>query len=265
MMYTFYYRSFHEKVCLAGILFMGLFLLYSCGLSKETAYLQTLSKDTTISSLVNSHFESKIQPGDQLSIIVNSFSSTEDLQFNNAAAVSSSPALSGFQVYPDGKVLLHRLGRVTVAGLTRRELAARLEKDLLPFMKDPIVNVGYLNHKVTIIGAVGSPQVLAMPEEALPIFDVLVKSGDISGSGMKDRVMIIRDNGNQKKVKFINLTDHSIFNSPWYYVQPNDIIVVKEDLEKIQKAEKRAKLQANIAFGSSLVALVITIITLVTR
>jgi polysaccharide biosynthesis/export protein len=245
--------------------FTSLFVMSSCRITKEGAYLQTLSKDTSLATLVNPQFETKIKAGDQLSIIVTSFSAAEDEQFNKAAAVSNSPGNSGFTVYPDGMVLLHRLGRVAVAGLTRRELAAQLEKDLMAYMRDPIVNVGYLNHKVTIIGSVGKPQVLDMPEEQLPIFDVLLKSGDINESGMKDRVMIIRENGNEKKVKFIDLTDHTIFNSPWYYVQPNDIIVVKADLEKLQKEEKRSKLQSNFTFGTSILALIITVYTLVTR
>jgi polysaccharide export outer membrane protein len=246
-------------------LFTSLFLMSSCRITKEGNYLQTLSKDTSLTTVVNPQFETKIKVGDQLSILVTSFSPAEDEQFNKAAAVSTSPGLSGFTVYPDGMVLLHRLGRVAVAGLTRRELAGQLEKDLLAYMRDPIVNVGYLNHKVTIIGSVGKPQILDMPEEQLPIFDVLLKSGDISESGMKDRVMIIRENGNEKKVKFIDLTDHSIFNSPWYYVQPNDIIVVRADLEKLQKEEKRSKLQTNFTFGTSILALIITVYTLVTR
>ena len=265
MMYTLSYRNCRQWASLASFFLISLFLLTSCRVYKETAYLQTLSKDTTISSLVNPSFESKIQVGDQLSIVVTSFSPAEDDQFNKAAAISGSPSMSGFTVYPDGTILLHRLGKKTVAGLTRKELAVQLEKDLLAYMKDPIVNVGYLNHKVTVIGAVGAPLILAMPEEQLPIFDVLVKSGDISEEGMKERVMIIRENGSTKKVKFIDLTNHSIFNSPWYFVQPNDIIVVKADLEEAQKEEKRKNLQANIAFGTSILALVITIVSLVTR
>ena len=265
MLYTFFARNCRQKASVVAYFFISLFLLGSCSITKQTAYLQTLSKDTSISNLVNNQLESKIQPGDQLSIIVNSLSSIEDLHFNNAAAISTSPSMSGFTVYPDGKVLLHRLGKVTAAGLTRRELATGLEKNLSDYMKDPIVNVGYLNHKVTIIGSVGAPLVMPMPEEQLPIFEVLVKSGDISEQGMKDRVMIIRENGNKKTVKFIDLTDHAIFNSPWYYVQPNDIIVVKADLVKAQKEEKRKNLQANIAFGSSMIAILITIVSLIAR
>jgi polysaccharide export outer membrane protein len=221
--------------------------LFSCKTTATSTYLKTIKQDTTITGLVSNDFESKIQSGDQLSITVTSLNAVEDEQFNRAASISTSPAMTGFRVYPDGTVLLHRLGRVTVAGLTRRELAAKLERDLLPFMKDPIANVNYVNHKVTVLGAVGKTQVLNMPEEQLSIFEVLVSSGDISEDGLKNKVVIIREEENRKVVKHLDLEDHSIFNSPWYYVRPNDIILVNADYDKIEKEEKRARLQSTIA------------------
>ncbi|RYD53967.1 MAG: polysaccharide export protein [Sphingobacteriales bacterium] len=202
---------------LAGVCILGLFFS-SCATTKRYNYLKNIQGDTTITGLVSNDFESKIQKGDQLSIVVTSLSAEEDNQFNKAAAISTSPSLSGFAVAPDGTVLLHRLGRVQAAGLTRRELAAKIQKDLLAYMKEPIVNVGYLNHKVTVIGAVGKSQVMPMPEEQLNIFEVLVNSGDINPEGKKDQVMIIREEGNTKKVKHVNLEDKAIFNSPWYYI-----------------------------------------------
>jgi polysaccharide export outer membrane protein len=134
-----------------------------------------------------------------------------------------------------------------VEGLTRRQLAAKLENDLLPYMKEPIVNVGYLNRKVTVIGEVGGPQVLSMPEEQLTLLEVLVKSGGIKSDGLASKIMVIREQGNNKQVKFVNMEDHSIFNSEWFYVKPNDIIYVKSDEQKRVKAERSQKLQTTIS------------------
>jgi polysaccharide export outer membrane protein len=134
-----------------------------------------------------------------------------------------------------------------VEGLTRRELAAKLEKDLLPYMKEPIVNVNYLNHKVTVIGEVGGAQVLPMPEEQLSLLEVLVKSGGVTANGLKNNVMIIRDQGTSKQVKHINMEDHALFGSEWFYVKPNDIVYVKADDEKRLKAEKTQKVQTTIS------------------
>lgn len=250
---------------LIGICTVFLFILSSCSTTRNYIYLKNIEKDTTISNLVSKDYESKIQPGDQLSIIVTSLNSAEDEQFNKAAAVSTSPSMGGFNVYPDGTVLLHRLGKVQVAGLTRRELQTKLQKDLLAFMKEPIVNVGYLNHKVTVVGAVTKPQVLAMPEEQMNIFDVLINSGDITAEGMKDKVLVVREEGNAKKIRHLNLEDKAIFNDPWYYLKPNDIVVVKADTNKEDRAEKRARTQSTIAMVTASASFLLIVIDRITR
>jgi polysaccharide export outer membrane protein len=157
------------------------------------------------------------------------------------------------------------LGYVTAAGLSRKELAVLLQNELLPYMKDPIVNVGYLNHKVTVMGAVGGPQVMNMPEEQMSIIEVLVKSGDIQKDGLKNKVMIIREEGDDKKVKLLNLEDQSVFTSPWYYVQPNDIVYVPLDIVKLQKIERRQNLQTYLGLAITVVSFTLLILDRISR
>jgi polysaccharide export outer membrane protein len=246
------------------ILLMG-GVLASCSSSKQTNYFKTIQSDTTIAGFVSNDFESKIQIGDRLDIRVTSLSSIEDELFNKAAAVSTVPEMSGFLVEKDGKVLLHRLGYVTAAGLSRKQLALFLQTAMLPFLKDPIVNVGYLNHKVTVMGAVSGPQVLNMPEEQMSILDVLIKSGDITKDGLKNKVMIIREEGSDKKVKVLNLEDASVFTSPWYYVQPNDIVFVPQDYARLEKQEKRLNLQTTVSLALGAVSFIILILDRIFR
>ena len=265
MIYTIFPRRSYALLLLTGFFLITIFTLPSCRVSKENVYFKTLQKDTTISQLLNKDFESKIQVADQLSIVATSLSTIEDEQFNKAASQSINPSQGGFKVYEDGTVLLHRLGKVKAAGLTRQELANQLQVDLLPYMKDPIVNVNYLNHKITVIGKVGTPQVLPMPEEQLSLIDVLVKSGDVGKDGLLNQVMVIRDSSDKKIVKFVDLEDHSVFSSPWYYVQPNDIVVVRADVEKINAEEKRTKFQSNFGLVTSVLSFVILLYSLITR
>jgi polysaccharide export outer membrane protein len=241
----------------------ALLLLFSCGTSKQAFYFKTLQKkDTTIKNFVTSDFESKIVKGDKLGIEVTSLSPEEDKLFNQAASATTS---GGFLVRQDGTVLLHRLGYTPVEGLTRKELALKLQTDLLPYMKDPIVNVNYLNHKVTVLGEIAKPQVIPMTEEPMNIIDVLVQSGDVTPNAKRDNIMIIRGEGNDKKVKHINLEDHSIFTSPWYYVQPNDIVYVFPDTKKALKEENRKKIQTTLSLVASGISLVIIILSRVIK
>jgi len=249
------------------ILFSGSAVFTSCTSTKNSYYFKTLQKDTTITGFVSNDFESKIKVGDNLSVIVTSLSKEEDVLFNQAAGEISSFGGNqpGFLVRPDGTILLHRLGLVKAVNYTRKEFAKHLENELLPYMKDPIVNVNYLNHKVTVLGAVSRPQILNFKEEQLSIIDVLVSSGDVSAVGKISNIMIIREDGNTKKVKHINLEDHSIFTSSWYYIQPNDIIYVLTDEEKRIKEEKKENLQRNIGYITAGVTFLILIIDRISR
>lgn len=260
-----YSLSASYNVLLAGICIAGLFFFSSCNPTRHYTYLKTIQADTTIRNFVSNDFESKIRSGDQLAIKVTSLSTAEDEQFNKAGTASTTEGMSGFGVDPEGFVQLHRLGKVQVAGFTRRELAAKLEKDLVDYMKEPIVNVQYINHKVTVIGAVTKPGVINMPEEQLNIFEVLVKSGDIRATGMKNRVMVIREENNDKKVKLVDLEDHKIFTSPWYYIKPNDILVVNDDTKTLEKAERRNELRTTLSLVASGISLVIIVIDRVFR
>ncbi|MDB5200781.1 MAG: hypothetical protein JWQ27_190 [Ferruginibacter sp.] len=246
------------RLFISALFAVAVLIMASCSTTKNSYYFKTLQKDTSISGFVNTNMETKIRKGDILNISVSSLSVPEDALFNQPTA--NAGAGSGFTVGADGTVLLHRLGAVRVEGLTRAELAAKLQKDLLAYMKEPIVNVGYLNHKVTVLGEVLKPQVLNMPEEKLSVIDVLVSSGDLTPDAKRNDVMIIRENGNEKQVKHLNLEDHSIFTSPWYYVQPNDIVYVMPDFEKRTKEEKKAQLQSTIALTTAAASFLIIIL-----
>lgn len=252
----------------AAILACAVFFLTafsSCKVTQQTQYFKTLSKDTTLTGFISNDFESKIRKGDRLAISVSSLSPLEDALFNGGSAAASAPvsggsSTGGYAVMQDGTVELHRLGKVAAEGLTRKELVQKLQKELLPYLKEPIVTVSYLNHKVTILGEVAKPQVLDMPEEQISVIDALVMSGDVTANAKRSNILIIRNNGNGKKVKHINLEDNSIFSSPWYYVQPDDIVMVSPDNERYVKEENRRKLQTTLSLVASGVSLLIIIL-----
>jgi polysaccharide export outer membrane protein len=244
--------------------------LTSCTVTKDSYYFKTLRKDTTITAFVDDNFESKIRQADILTITATSLSKDEDLLFNQAAGEPSNIAgipagIFGFLVKPDGTIRLHRLGDVKAEGLTRKQLAAQIQAGLAPFMKDAIVNVNYLNHKVTVMGAVNRPQVLSFPGEQLPLIDVLVSSGDVTPNSKRNDVMVIRESPEGKIIKHIDLENNSVFGSPWYYSKPNDIVYVLEDYEKTNRTERRARIQTTLSLVASSVSLLIIVIDRILR
>ncbi|MEO6550159.1 MAG: polysaccharide biosynthesis/export family protein [Ferruginibacter sp.] len=215
-------------------------LFSSCKIYKPAYYFKDIQRDTIITGFVNTDIELKIQKDDVLSISISSLNSDEDQLFNKSSVAGDGK--TSFQVSPAGDIYLHKLGKLNIAGTTRKELKSRLEKELLPYLKDPIVTVNFANHRVTVLGEASSA-IVEMPQEKISLLEVMATTRPITTSSQLNKVMIIREAGNTKTFKHLNLEDPSIFTSPWYYLQPNDIVVVKPNEEKINTEQKRTRNQ----------------------
>jgi polysaccharide export outer membrane protein len=215
-----------------GVLLIFLIVFSSCNTSKRMIYFQDIPNDTTLTNLVSKDFDAKIRKNDLLGITVSSMS--PDNAFYNAPQNGIGP-LAGYQVDEAGNIRFVKLGVLHVEGLTKKELKAVLEKDLIPYLKDAVVSIGFLNRHITMMGAVAS-QVLPMPAGNMTILDALASSGDIGDKGRIDNVLVIRDTAeNAKEFKRLDLRDNSIFYSPYFYLQPDDIVYVEPTKIKVNK------------------------------
>ena len=213
--------NWYLQLCL---FIFSIVLLPSCTSTKNTTYFQGIPKDTTLNNLVSKNFEPKIQNGDLLGITVASLSPDNTAIYN--APQNAEGPLTGYEVDENGNIEFIKLGTLHVAGMSRKELKEELEKKLIPYLAQSVVAVSFLNRHVTMMGAV-SPQVLPMPNSSMTILDVLAASGDIGEKGKTNNILVIREKGNSKEFKRLNLTDESIFYSPYFYLQPNDIVYVE--------------------------------------
>ena len=263
----FYNIEKYRNVLFSGSLVILLFT--ACSAPKNAYYFKTLPGDTTINTAVNRLTESVIRKNDQLAITISSLNPEEDRVYNAAAlsvstAGGGASASGGYLVDLNGNIQLHRLGNLHAQGMTRRELKNKIETDIKPYLKDPVVTVRYLNHRVTVIGEVSQPQIIPMPEEHLSILELLGSSGDVSAMARKDNILIIRETETGKKFKRLNLEDHSVFTSEWYFLQPDDVVYIEPGDKKL-KEEKRARLQQNISLIVSGVSLAIIILDRIIR
>lgn len=232
-------------------------LAFSCSTPKNTAYFQTLPRDTTLTKLVSREFEAKIQPDDILSITVTS-SSAENSALYNAAMVGSET--SGYLVDKRGNIQFYKLGELHVQGLTRDELKNRLLKELSPFLKDPVVNVRFVNHKITVLGDVGNPQVLPLAEEEVTLLDVIGQSGDLNPTARRDNILVIRQTERGKEFKRLNLLDNSIFTSPYFFVRPGDVVYVEPEVPK-RNAQQTQQIVSYIISGASILFFIVDRVT----
>ena len=103
--------------------------------------------------------------------------------------------------------------------------------------ENPIVTVRMINYKISVLGEVSRPGMFTVANEKINILEALAQAGDLTIYGVRDRVQLIRENDNgQKEIHILNLNDANIINSPYYYLQQNDIIYVEPNKVKSQNA-----------------------------
>ena len=94
-----------------------------------------------------------------------------------------------------------------------------------------------INYKISVIGEVNHPGMFTVANEKINILEALAQAGDLSIYGVRDRVKLIREDANgQKEIHVLNLNDANIINSPYYYLQQNDIVYVEPNKVKSQNS-----------------------------
>lgn len=220
-------KGLTAAVCAFFIVFAS-----SCTIAKEQVLFQDIPNDTTLNQIVSKKGESKIQKGDALSIVVTSLSPENTLIYNAPPNIfQDKPA---YIVDESGHIEFIKLGKIAAAGLTVKQLRTQLESKLQPYLAQNIVTVGILNHHITLIGA-ASPKIIPMEFDNMTILDVLASAGSTEDMVTKD-ILVIRENEGSRDFKRINLTDKSIFYSPYFYMQPNDIVYIQSNPKKTTNA-----------------------------
>ena len=129
------------------------------------------------------------------------------------------------------------IGELHVAGLTRKELEAQIQKKLEPAFSNehPIITIRFTNYDVNILGEVVRPGKYSSKNDRLTIFEGLALAGDLTIYGRRDNVKVLREKADGSKILlFVNLSDKNIVNSPAYYLEQNDVLYVEHQQIKVQ-------------------------------
>jgi polysaccharide export outer membrane protein len=248
-----------------------LFFTSSCTLQRRTTtinnYLEN-AKDTSGKEVINMQ-QPVVQKGDLLSIKVfseaNGLDPKADAPYNlqeGASVGGGSAATSGFLVDQNGTIEYPQLGVLHVEGLTREQVADLLKSKLQEPLKQPSVIVRFLNFKVSVLGEVNSPGTFTLPTERVTILEALGLSGDITEFGKKNNVMVLRQNNGQVERGTIDLTSNSMFTSPYYTLQQNDVVIVESNGKK-NKQQERQELAQQIGIATSIITAIALILNFI--
>jgi polysaccharide export outer membrane protein len=267
------YLTIHTYYTVILICFIT--FLNSCAPVQKVVYFENLQRDTTFRTLVNDSLELKIRKNDLLSINIVSPDPISTPLFNGAQNIFSSSAGSpstgtpgsggssnGYLVDNQGNIVMYKLGAIHVEGMTRTELKELLQRDLAPYLKDAVITIRFLNNHITMLGELTRPGVLSMPTEQISLLDAIAQSGDLTITGRRDNIMVIRETTEGKQFKRLNLNDNSIFHSPFYYLKPNDVVYVEPTELKIKNT---AQTQQTISYALAAVTFLVTILNLLLK
>lgn len=239
-------RSSIKQLNLILMVFSLVLVLGSCASSKETTYFYQAPDSRFETTLEN--LEPVLQSNDLLSITVSSINPEAAEMFNKANiseaqtsnAVGNIANISGYLVDQDGFIRFPVLGKIKAAGKTKKSLREEITSilDKRKLLIEPIVDVRYLNYKVSVLGEVKEPTVLSVPSEKISIFEALGLAGDITIYGKKDDVVVIREENGAKVLKRLDLTSNEIFSSPYYYLRSNDVIYVEANKSKVSSSSQ---------------------------
>lgn len=236
------------------------FFLFSCKAPKPLAGYLDNYKDTAGTDILNIP-ELKIQKGDLLSIQVYSIATDPavDALYNlpcaSGTAAGQAAGTCGFLVDASGNIIHHRLGVIHADGMTKSQLAAEFTRRLTAEkerLKDPTIVIRFLNYKITVLGEVAHPGTINIPGERVTILEAIGLTGDITQYGKKNEVKVIREINGKREVGTIDLSSNKLFESPYYNLMQNDVVMVDPVKQKAKKADQDVTI-ARIGFVVSMI------------
>ncbi|QOW10641.1 polysaccharide export protein [Kaistella flava (ex Peng et al. 2021)] len=252
-----------------------LILLQACKPKQNIVYMSNNNFEHEVSQARYSGLH--IQDGDRLQILVSAFDEIAVRPFNintmaktgaaganTTSAANQIPSPSEYIVNSEGSILFPVLGNVFCKGMTKQQLKEELESRLKRYLTDPMVTITLSNFNISVLGEVKSPGQKTSTTEKLNLFQALALAGDATYDGNKTDVKLIRysDEEGKDKVISLDLSEASIVNSPYYYLQQNDILYVEPDRNKQIGENRNSKVDQWIKYGGVGLGLLTLILTL---
>jgi polysaccharide biosynthesis/export protein len=212
----------------------------SCVPKRELVYLQSNEDNTdTTRSFKYSPPEYKLQINDIIDVQIRSSSPEANDLFNlaqigssqnqtsQAAQVGDIFYLTGYSIDNQGLIELPVLGSVSILGLTLKEAKTQIENLVDEYFEEYFLSVKLGGIRYSTIGEFKRPGKYTVLQNQLTIFEAIAQAGDLTIVASRADINLIRQYPNETRIHKINLLDESIIESPFYFIQPNDVIYVE--------------------------------------
>ena len=263
-----------KKYVLVFALIIPLLLLFSCKPKKNIVYFSNNNFDQEVSQAKYAGLH--IQEGDQLQILVPGFDEMLVRPFNRSTmaataasgrgvtATNTAATASEYIVGSEGSIVFPVLGSIYCKGMTKQQLKEDLESRLKRYLTDPMVTITLSNFSISVLGEVKSPGQKSSTSEKLNIFQAISLAGDLTYDANRTNIKLIRtsETSGKDEVISLDLSEASIVNSPYYFLQQNDILYIEPDRNKQVAINNDSATDKWIKYGGVGLGLLTLILTL---
>ena len=261
--------------------FLVLLLITGCKTNQQVVYLQDAGKlitykDSTVAPIP----DATLKIGDLLTITVNSNTPEASVPFNlpliptqggmnsysmtNASTSGGGGSLQNYLIDTKGDMMFPIIGKIHAAGMTKSELSDYIEGQIYPrYIKDiPIITIRYANFKISVLGEVNKPGLCEINNEKVSILEAVAMAGDLTIYGRRDNLLLIRETNGKRESVRIDLRDKRLIDSPYFFLQQNDILYVQPNNPKSRSSAFGTAEAISLSVVGTLISLTSLIVTL---
>jgi len=223
-----------NKLLLIGA--VAVMLLGSCVPQKKIRYLQSAAgADTTQVFVFTPSPEYRMRTGDNLYIKVQSFDDKTFRFFNPDGnnTVSNNTYndvgiyLNSYVVDNNGDITFPYIGKISVINKTTDEIKTTMQAIIDQYLKETTLTVKMVSFRITILGEVKTPGSYPIYQDKINVFEAIARAGDLSDFANRSRVVLLRKTPDGVEMHRLDLTQDKILESPYFQVQPNDILYIE--------------------------------------
>lgn len=245
-------------------LLLILVLMVSCVPKRQLSYFNDINEMSE--PVVNPRMQKLIMPFDKIYIKVLSIDAATSQIFNTTeelttASYGRSSGLLGYLVDEGGNVNFPFVGNINVGGLTTSQAADKIQKALSDYVSNTSIVVKFVENQVTVMGEVQNQGVFNFTQDKLNIYEAIGMGGGITRYGDRKNVILMRHEGDKIMHHKLNLSDSKIASKDYYYILPNDVIVV-EPLRAVSTSYSNITYTTILQSVTTLISILVTILTL---
>ncbi len=222
------------------------FILASCVTARKVNYMQEPDKHIPSYADTLSFEDYQLRIGDRIYVYVYSLDENIQKMYNAGGGANSaymrqqmmnnsmygSQELYTYLVDEEGNITFPTIGKIYVQGKTTREVKFKLEEELSKLLKELpgyntiSVEVHIVNRSFSIIGAQSGRY--PINKEKMTIFEALAMAGDLGEFNSRKEIKLVREKNGVTTIKTFDARTKDIVNSEYYYIEPNDIIYIRQ-------------------------------------